>query len=59
MDPKNKEAVSEFIVETMQDTDGQYMAITPSQITFQSKEVHIIMIHKTENVSEAKLVEEE
>ena len=49
----------EFIVETMQDTDGQYMAITPSQITFQSKEVHIIMIHKTENVSEAKLVEEE
>ena len=57
MDPKNKEAVSEFIVETMEGTDGQYMAITPSQVTFQEQDVHIIMVHKTENVSEARLVE--
>lgn len=59
MDPRNKEAVSEFIVETMKGTEGQYMAITPSQITFKEKDVHIIMIHKTENVSEARLLEEE
>jgi chromosome segregation protein len=59
MDPRNKEVVSEFIVETMAGTDGQYMAITPSQITFRGKDVHIILVHKTENLSEARFVEEE
>jgi exonuclease SbcC len=57
MDPKNKEVVSEFIVSTMEGTKDQYMAITPSQVTFKGKDVHIIMIHKTEEVSEVKLVE--
>jgi len=57
MDPKNKEVVSEFIVSTMEGTKDQYMAITPSQVTFKGKDVHIIMIHKTEEISEVKLVE--
>lgn len=59
MDPQNKEAVSEFIVSTMEGTDDQYMAITPSQITFKGQDVHIIMIHKTDDVSIPRLVEEE
>jgi structural maintenance of chromosomes protein 5 len=59
MDPGNKEAVSEFIVQTMEGSTGQYMAITPSQVTFRSKEVHIIMIHKTEDVSIPRIVEDE
>ena len=58
MDPKNKELVSEFIVSTMERTADQYMAITPSQVTFKGKEVHIIMIHKTEDISTVRLVEE-
>jgi len=58
MDPKNKELVSEFIVSTMEGTADQYMAITPSQVTFKGKEVHIIMIHKTEDISTVRLVEE-
>ena len=58
MDPKNKEVVSEFIVSTMEGTKDQYMAITPSQVTFKGKDVHIIMIHKTEDTSEVKLVED-
>lgn len=58
MDPQNKEAVSDFIVQTMEGTDDQYMAITPSQITFKEKDVHIIMVHKTETVSEPTVVEE-
>jgi len=48
MDPKNKEVVSEFIVSTMEGTTDQYMAITPSQVTFKGRDVHIVMIHKTE-----------
>ena len=58
MDPQNKEAVSDFIVSTMEGTDDQYMAITPSQVTFKGKDVHIIMVHKSETVSEPKIVEE-
>jgi len=58
MDPQNKEAVSEFIVQTMEGTNDQYMAITPSQITFRGRDVHIIMVHKSETVSEPRIVEE-
>ncbi|MFP3951334.1 MAG: AAA family ATPase [Candidatus Bathyarchaeia archaeon] len=58
MDPKNKVVVSDFIVETMEDTEDQYMAITPSQVTFQEKDVHIIMVQKTDDVSSVRLVEE-
>ena len=58
MDPKNKEVVSEFIVSTMEGTRDQYMAITPSQVTFRGKDVHIIMVHKTEDKSEVRLVQE-
>jgi chromosome segregation ATPase len=57
MDPKNKEVVSEFIVKTMEGSDDQYMAITPSQITFQGQDIHIILIHKTEGRSTVQVVE--
>ncbi len=58
MDPQNKEAVSEFIVSAMEGTHDQYMAITPSQVTFRGQDVHIIMVHKAETVSEPRIVEE-
>jgi chromosome segregation ATPase len=58
MDPQNKEAVSDFIVSTMEGTNEQYMAITPSQITFKGKDVHIIMVHKSETASEPRIVKE-
>ena len=57
MDPQNKEAVSDFIVSTMAGTNDQYIAITPSQVTFKGTDVHIIMIHKSESVSIPRLVE--
>ncbi len=57
MDPQNKEAVSEFIVHTMEGTHDQYMAITPSQVTFRGKDVHIVMVHKSETGSEPRIVE--
>ena len=57
MDPRNKEVVSDFIVKTMEGSEDQYMAITPSQITFQGRSIHIIMIHKTESGSTIRVVE--
>jgi hypothetical protein len=58
MDPQNKEVVSDFIVSTVDNTTDQYMAITPSQVTFKGNDVHIIMIHKSETISVPTLVEE-
>jgi chromosome segregation ATPase len=57
MDPKNKEVVSGFIVSTMEKANGQYMAITPSQLTFKDQDVHIIMVHKTDSNSTPRIVE--
>ncbi|HEX9915549.1 MAG TPA: hypothetical protein VGB32_11575, partial [Candidatus Bathyarchaeia archaeon] len=59
MDPGNKEVVSQFIVQTMEGSTGQYMAITPSQVTFRGQDIHIIMVHKTEDVSVPRIVEAE
>ena len=57
MDPKNKEVVSEFIVKTMEGSAGQYIAITPSQITFKGDGIHVILVHKTEGASTVRVVE--
>ncbi len=57
MDPRNKEVVSEFIVKTLEGSPDQYMAITPSQVTFRGKDTHIIMVQKTEGVSSIRMVE--
>jgi len=57
MDPRNKELVSEFIVKTMEGSVDQYLAITPSQVTFQGDSVHLILIHKTEGTSLMRVVE--
>ncbi|TRO48237.1 hypothetical protein E2P65_03245 [Candidatus Bathyarchaeota archaeon] len=59
MDPRNKEIVSEFIVQTLEDSKDQYIAITPSQITFRGQDVHVIMVHKTEGVSTIRTVEDD
>jgi chromosome segregation ATPase len=57
MDPRNKEIVSEFIVQTLQGSVDQYMAITPSQVTFKGQDIHIIMVHKTDGISTMRMVE--
>ncbi len=57
MDPKNREIVSDFIVSTLEGSKDQYLVITPSQVTFRERDVHIIMVHKTEGVSAVKVVQ--
>jgi chromosome segregation ATPase len=56
MDPRNKEVVSEFIVKTLEGSPDQYIAITPSQVTFRGTDTHIIMVQKTEGVSTIRAV---
>jgi chromosome segregation ATPase len=57
MDPKNREIVSDFIVSTLEGSTDQYLVITPSQVTFRGRDVHIIMINKTEGLSAVSLVQ--
>ena len=57
MDPKNREIVSDFIVSSMEGSDAQYLVITPSQIPFMGKAVHIILVHKVGGVSRVSVVE--
>ncbi|MCD6263878.1 AAA family ATPase [Candidatus Bathyarchaeota archaeon] len=57
MDPKNREIVSDFIVSSMESSDAQYLVITPSQIPFMGKAVHIILVHKVGGVSRVSVVE--
>lgn len=57
MDPKNREIVSDFIVSTLQGSKDQYMVITPSQVTFRERDVHLIMVHKTGGMSTVRMVE--
>jgi len=41
----------------MEGSPDQYIAITPSQVTFRGDGIHLIMIHKTEGTSTVRVVE--
>ena len=55
MDPKNREIIANLIVSSVADSDSQYLAITPSQLTFTGKDIHLITV---QNVEGASLIKE-
>ncbi len=57
MDPRNREAVTEFLSSTLEGSSDQYLVITPSQLVLKGGNSHIIMVHKTEGSSRVTLVE--
>ncbi|MBN1784641.1 MAG: AAA family ATPase [Candidatus Bathyarchaeota archaeon] len=56
MDPKNREIIANLIVSSVTGLDTQYLAITPSQLTFTGKDVHLITVQNVEGVSLIKEV---
>ena len=56
MDPKNREMIARLLIEAVRGLDVQYLAITPSQITFADKEVNIITVQNVEGKSTIKEV---
>jgi len=56
MDPKNREMIANLLIDAVKGLDVQYLAITPSQITFAGKDVHIITVQNIEGKSEIKEV---
>lgn len=57
MDPKNREIVSDFIASSMEGFDTQYLVITPSQVSFKGKDVHMIIVHRVGSISGVSVVE--
>ncbi|UCC57895.1 MAG: AAA family ATPase [Candidatus Bathyarchaeum sp.] len=55
MDPKNREIIANLLVSSVTGLNTQYLAITPSQLTFTGKEVHLITV---QNVEGASLIKE-
>ncbi|MFB0501801.1 MAG: AAA family ATPase [Candidatus Bathyarchaeia archaeon] len=55
MDPRNREIIANLLVSSVRGLDAQYLAITPSQVTFEEKDVHFITV---QNVEGASLVRE-
>ncbi len=55
MDPKNREIIANLLVSSVTGLDSQYLAITPSQLTFNGKNIHLITV---QNVEGASLIKE-
>jgi chromosome segregation ATPase len=56
MDPKNRETIANLLVSSVTGSDSQYLAITPSQLTFTDKNVHLITVQNVEGTSLIKEV---
>ena len=56
MDPKNREIIANLLVSSVTGLDVQYLAITPSQVTYTGKDVHIITVQNVEGTSLIKEV---
>lgn len=51
LDPRNREIIANMLVSSVKGLDAQYLAITPSQLTFDQTDVHIITVQNVEGTS--------
>jgi chromosome segregation ATPase len=51
MDPKNRETIAKLLISSVNGLEAQYIAITPSQITFSERDVNIITVQNMEGAS--------
>jgi chromosome segregation ATPase len=54
MDPRNRETITNLLIDSVKGLDSQYLIITPSQITFAKKEIHLITVQNVEGSSRVK-----
>jgi len=51
MDPKNRELIGQMLISAVNDSNAQYVVITPSQITFAKEDVNVITVQNIEGKS--------
>jgi len=57
MDPRNREAVSRFLVSTAKTSKGsQYLMITPGMLNFVEKDTHVITVQNVGGKSQVREV---
>jgi len=56
MDPRNREIIANLLVSSVKGLDAQYLAITPSQLSFSGDDVHVITVQNIEGKSIVKEV---
>jgi len=54
MDPRNRETITNLLIESIEGLNSQYLIITPSQITFADKPVTIITVQNVEGSSKVQ-----
>ncbi|MEM2342118.1 MAG: AAA family ATPase [Candidatus Bathyarchaeia archaeon] len=55
MDPRNREVIANLLISVVKNEGAQYLAITPNQMFFEGKDVHIITV---QNIDGKSLVRE-
>jgi chromosome segregation protein len=56
MDPRNREMIANLLVSSVKGLNAQYLAITPSQLSFSSNDIHVITVQNIEGKSVVKEV---
>jgi chromosome segregation protein len=56
MDPRNREMIANLLVSSVKGLNAQYLAITPSQLSFTGNNVHVITVQNIEGKSIVKEV---
>jgi len=56
MDPRNREIIANLLISSVKGLDAQYLAITPSQLSFTGNDVHVITVQNIEGKSIVKEV---
>jgi len=56
MDPRNREIIADLLISSVKGSDAQYLAITPSQLSFTGNDVHVITVQNIEGKSIVKEV---
>jgi len=51
MDPRNREIIANLLISAVKNEGAQYLAITPNQMFFEGKEVHIITVQNVDGKS--------
>ncbi len=54
MDPRNRETITNLLIESVEGLNQQYLIITPSRITFADKPIHLITVQNVEGTSRAQ-----
>lgn len=58
MDPRNRETITNLLIDSVKDLESQYLIITPSQITCAERGVHVVTVQNVEGASRVKVKED-